>query len=1039
VAAPTRVSVTASAFNASTSPKTLSSLSVQAGDLIVVRASNENAAETFNTPTSTGLTFTAGPNVGSTGSTGRAAVWTAPIASTGTISVALTVGGSTSNWWGFTVSVYRNHGGVGNSGSVNQTAGTGAPSIAITTSAANSAIDWTTADFNAIDGTSRTYLSVNGSPSTEDNYFRDNVHYATYHAYVPDAGTAGAKTVGLSAPTGQKYSGVAIEILPSSSSTPVSATYSMPVDATQAIAAVLSMPVAAVQGIAAVLSQPLEATQLLAAVCSQPVDATQALSGTCSQPYDATASLRAVRSQPWDATGTSSFGGPYGPTLVSTTNQDSNVGAYGVTEQYQRGSFTALGLSWAFYVDDPFSGGAELWYATSSDDGQTWNSQGDIRSVPGNAGGDRAFDVHFDGTYIHLACGDSTGATDLIYVRGTPASDGSISWGADQTVAAADGFPKWEVSINTDASGMPWIAWENWTGGNPTPRVSASTTNNGTWTPRAGHPLDLSDASTAPFDTLCWTYIARLNDAGKVICFFWYEADVYARVWTGSSWASYEGPLDSPSHGVRSEDIAMVTDSVNGLAYLTWSDASTGIYTGIRSTGGSWSIETATSDIGVAIATAIDGAGALHVFYVPDFATSEVHHLTRSSAGSWTDHGAILDVSGTGETIVPTSLEVAEMSRDGRLVLLFQAEDQSNPLNPDNIYSYVLGATAAVGGTGGATSTPVSATYTLRWEALGALAIACVQPLDATAALAAIRAQPWEAPSGVAAVLTQPYDALAGVAGVASIPYEAAGAATLVSATASLFYEAIAAAAAVQSLPVDALAAAALAASIPYEAQAQLLVTASSPIDATTQLLVSRTQNWEALAALLTVASSPWDATGNTVTPISTVASLFYEALGPAVAITSAPYDTGALIAAINSLAYEAPAGLARVVQAPFDATGGAGATVQLLLDATATLQLIGSSAWESVAQLPLVVRSAPYEALGGLVRAAPAFYDSAGQLAAVLVLPWEADGTNPVPDLTMPLTLAARATDARLTATQPGARLTANSPRVLLLPRLRP
>jgi len=33
-----------------------------------------------------------------------------------------------------------------------------------------------------------------------------------YVAYYPDAGTAGSKTVGLSAPTGQQYSIVAVEI-----------------------------------------------------------------------------------------------------------------------------------------------------------------------------------------------------------------------------------------------------------------------------------------------------------------------------------------------------------------------------------------------------------------------------------------------------------------------------------------------------------------------------------------------------------------------------------------------------------------------------------------------------------------------------------------------------------------------------------------------------------------------------------------------------------------------------------------------------------
>lgn len=233
MAAPTRISSTSSAHNASTSPKSVGPISVQAGDLIVVRAGNENGSETFGTPTATGWTFTAGPNTGIANTTGRAALWTATAPSTGTVTIQMTTGGTTSNWWGFVVSVWRNHGGVGNTGSANNQSG--APTMSITMSGANSGIDWITTDFNAVDGTSRTYRSVNGA-ATEDNYFRDSAHYTVYYAYHPDASTTGAKSVGESAPSGQKYGGAAVEILAGAggSTTPVTVSASCASTATVA-------------------------------------------------------------------------------------------------------------------------------------------------------------------------------------------------------------------------------------------------------------------------------------------------------------------------------------------------------------------------------------------------------------------------------------------------------------------------------------------------------------------------------------------------------------------------------------------------------------------------------------------------------------------------------------------------------------------------------------------------------------------------------------------------------------------------------------
>ena len=117
--------------------------------------------------------------------------------------------------WGFTALRFANHGGVGATAVANSSTGT--PSLNITTTENNSALVVAVVDNNAIDGASRTWLTVNGITPTAGNglelvYFRNAVKYAAYVAYYSDAGVAGVKTVGLSAPAGTKWIVAAVEI-----------------------------------------------------------------------------------------------------------------------------------------------------------------------------------------------------------------------------------------------------------------------------------------------------------------------------------------------------------------------------------------------------------------------------------------------------------------------------------------------------------------------------------------------------------------------------------------------------------------------------------------------------------------------------------------------------------------------------------------------------------------------------------------------------------------------------------------------------------
>jgi hypothetical protein len=217
MAAPTFVSDTETAWNTTTSPKTTSTISVNSGDILVACMVAANELPT-TTVSGGSLSWTTEEEV-------NVAAYTRLLGSRAVASANLTVSftrtAGTAALFGGNVLCFRSSDGVGASEKGN--ASGAAPTLNITTTQDNSAIVCFVGDWNAVDGASRTWRTVNSITPTAGNgyelsYFRDAAEYTLYVAYYPDAGTAGAKTVGLSAPSGQKYSIVAIEVKGTSSS-----------------------------------------------------------------------------------------------------------------------------------------------------------------------------------------------------------------------------------------------------------------------------------------------------------------------------------------------------------------------------------------------------------------------------------------------------------------------------------------------------------------------------------------------------------------------------------------------------------------------------------------------------------------------------------------------------------------------------------------------------------------------------------------------------------------------------------------------------
>lgn len=221
--APTFVNSYATAYSSTAAPKTLS-VTTQAGDLVVVVMAMENGATTLSNPSGNGITFTNHQLIDLDNNWCDIGIWSGTDTTGGTgwtLTVDTVAGGFQ---FGATAFVFRNHGGIGASSKTNVSSG--APSLGLTTTQDASAIVVVNADWVPNDGSSRVWRTVNGVTPTNGNSlertYHYNVAYTGYAGYYSDAGTAGGKTVGLSAPSGQKYSIAALEIKGTvSSSTPI--------------------------------------------------------------------------------------------------------------------------------------------------------------------------------------------------------------------------------------------------------------------------------------------------------------------------------------------------------------------------------------------------------------------------------------------------------------------------------------------------------------------------------------------------------------------------------------------------------------------------------------------------------------------------------------------------------------------------------------------------------------------------------------------------------------------------------------------------
>lgn len=177
-----------------------------AGEFLIVKCAGADSSITFGTPVGGGWTYTSRGS-DTTASHTSLAMWTAPVTAGGTPqTVSVTPGGTAQNH-SMVVERWRNCR-LATSPVVTDQIGSGGPSATNTTVGVNSVVSWVSGDWAAVNGTlTRTYRGE----AQETGFRWLTGQYAAYWGYQA-AQTPGAQTVGLSAPVGQTWTLLAVEL-----------------------------------------------------------------------------------------------------------------------------------------------------------------------------------------------------------------------------------------------------------------------------------------------------------------------------------------------------------------------------------------------------------------------------------------------------------------------------------------------------------------------------------------------------------------------------------------------------------------------------------------------------------------------------------------------------------------------------------------------------------------------------------------------------------------------------------------------------------
>lgn len=273
----------------------------------------------------------------------------------------------------------------------------------------------------------------------------------------------------------------------------------------------------------------------------------------------------------------------------------------------------AAGLNWAFYSD-----GSDFVYKTSADGGSTWSDPTVIYAGMSYA---RSCDIFYDekNAFLHVVA--SGEAATYKYRRGTPNSDGTITWSAAWQDCGDGTTPRF-VSISVDSEGHAWIGYMD--GSTTTPYVNKNANTDGTWAAAAGFPAQLKNA---PY--------------------------IY--------WAAIPVPLSS-----------------NGDMMIIYVRAFTGVYARKYTVAGGLGAETEINDSGIvpsglSLTAVADGEDNVHVVWHRHtlFSYPAVHVKYTAATSTWSSEEKIADQVQAMQDLGVEQLGALSIDRDSNVLYFF--------------------------------------------------------------------------------------------------------------------------------------------------------------------------------------------------------------------------------------------------------------------------------------------------------------------------------------------------------------------------------
>lgn len=407
------------------------SITVGNTDLIVVKAQTWDAGTAAGTPSGGSLTYTRQVTTSTTGFATYGTMFTATATSSTTFTVTLSAPAASSYhtmlvevWPGATVAATP-------ATATAKYSVAGLPSMTITTAGTGSAVTTLCGDEQSVSPSTRAYSSSGTGESVGDGSAgSDSVQYYWYQ----QAATAGSQTVGMTAPTGQKWNMASLEIQAASGSTPISSSDTATgTEATSSLTAATS---------SADTAAGTEATSSLTAATSSTetgagTEATSALSATTSSTEtgtgtEATSALSATTSSTETAAGTEATSA----LSATTSNSDTGTGVdAGSVTAAASSSDTATGTESAQVV--PLSSDT----ASSSESASVGLSGADTASVVETA-------------VVTIFSSDSAVGTDALGTLTAAVSNTETGAGTDAQASSSAGLSSSDTAVGVEGQSV---------------------------------------------------------------------------------------------------------------------------------------------------------------------------------------------------------------------------------------------------------------------------------------------------------------------------------------------------------------------------------------------------------------------------------------------------------------------------------------------------------------------------------------------------------------------------------------------------------